>query len=80
MENLIKTSTENLMIAQDLKSAGFGVQVIDGYNAVRVHLGKGRGPSTQSVRWAMERAGYEDCQYTLNRAVESVYVRAIGPE
>lgn len=77
---MIRTTTETLMIASDLKAAGFGTQVMEGYNTVRVFLTRKLGASPWSVRRALEQAGYEDCQFTLNSAAQAVYVRAVGPE
>jgi hypothetical protein len=69
-------STENQMIAADLRQNGFEAKQIPGYNAIRVTLGKHTVYPYQVVR-ALENAGYEDCQYTVTNGAFGPVVRAV---
>ena len=73
----MKNRTENMMIAADMRQAGFGVEVMEAYSAIRVYLTRKVSAMPWQVRTAMERAGYEDCQYRLTDACGSVYLRAV---
>ena len=70
--------TETLMIASDLKNAGFGIEVLEKYNAVRVYLTRKLSVLPSQIRFALDQAGYEDCQFSISNACGSVYVRAVA--
>ena len=68
---------ETALIASDLKSSGFGVEILARYDAVRVRLTRKVSALPWQVRVALYQAGYEDGAYRITEACGSVFVRAV---
>ena len=69
-------ATENAMIANDLREAGYQTEHQAQYGAVKVSL-KNRVIFSYEVDRALEDAGYDASQYSLTEACGSVFARAI---
>ena len=64
----------NRMIIADMRKAGFNAMLNLNDNPI---VGLLRNVGLEEVRAAMETAGYEPCQYTLARTVDSTMIEVV---
>ena len=70
-------SPETMMIASDLRNAGFRVED-SGYGKVAISLTRKMTAMCHQVERALDAAGYDECQYSLNQVSSgAVYLKAV---